>query len=139
MYEKNESETKHPLRLILPQPIACFLRGATFTRASAKTCAGREPTKVEPAIDWLRALRSLPKESGSLTVERYTSRSASQSSLPLIRQEAPIDSEISVIVAALTLASTMAGFGRPMCPLEFISICPYLHPGSASMFPRSVP
>ncbi len=90
-------------------PSRVFYVGATFTRASAKTRACREPTKVEPAIDWLRALRSLPKESGSQTVERFTSRSASQSSLPLIRQEAPIDSKISVIVAALTLASTMAG------------------------------
>jgi hypothetical protein len=46
--------------------------------------------------------------------------SASRSFLPLIRQRVPIDPEISVIVSTLTLASTMSGFGRPMCPLDVL-------------------
>ena len=32
----------------------------------------------------------------------------------------PIDPEISVIVLALTLASTMSGFGHLMCPLDVL-------------------
>ena len=31
-----------------------------------------------------------------------------------------IDPKIPVIVSALTLASTMSGFGRPMCPLNVL-------------------
>ena len=78
--------------------------------------------KVEPAFCWLCVLRSLSKGSGSQTIERSTSRSASQSSSPLICQETPINSKISVIVAMLTLASSMSGFGCLMCPLDVL--CP---------------
>jgi hypothetical protein len=38
----------------------------------------------------------------------------------------PIDPKISVVVSTLTLASRMAGFGRPMCPLDVLRT--YLHP-----------
>ena len=41
-----------------------------------------------------------------------------------------IDPEISVIVLALMLASTMSGCGRPMCPLNVLcpSVCTYKQP-----------
>ena len=46
-----------------------------------------------------------------------------------------IDPEISVIVLALTLALTMAGFGRPMCPLDILrpSVLTYIHHVTAEL------
>ena len=45
------------------------------------------------------------------------------------------DPEISVIVSTLTLASTMAGFGRPMCPLNVLrpSVRTYIHHVTAEL------
>ena len=66
------------------------------------------------------ALRSLPWRSGSQTVELSTTRTVCR--LASNRQSVPrsIDSEISAIVSTLTLASRMAVFGRPMCPLDIL-------------------
>jgi hypothetical protein len=66
------------------------------------------------------ALRSLPWRSGGQTVELSTTRTVCR--LASNRQSVPrsIDSEISAIVSTLTLASRMAVFGRPMCPLDIL-------------------
>jgi hypothetical protein len=76
--------------------------------------------EIEPAIGWLCVLRSLPWRSGSQTVERSTTRTVSW--LASNRQSVPcsIDPKISAIMSTLTLASRMAGFGCPMCPLDFL-------------------
>ena len=80
------------------------------------------------------ALRSLPWRSGSQTVELSTTRTVCR--LASNRQSVPrlIDSEISAIVSTLTLASRMAVFGRPMCPLAFYVVCLYLYPISNDIF-----
>ncbi len=101
-------------------PSCIFYIGAVFTRASAQTSAHRLLFKAGHAIGWLSVVRPLPKESDSPTVGRATSQSACQLSSPIICQRAPIKSEISVIIAALTLASTMAGFACLMCPLDVL-------------------
>ena len=101
-------------------PSCIFYVGAVFTRASAQASTRHLLFKAGHAIGWLSVVRSLPKESGSPTVGRANSRSACQLSSPIIRQRAPINSEISVIIAALTLALMMAGFGCSMCPLDVL-------------------
>ena len=80
--------------------------GAVFACASVWTSARHQHQlhKVGPAIGPLNVIQPLPEESGSPSIFRAPSRSASWLSSPIIRLREPIDSEILVIVTALTLA-----------------------------------
>ena len=92
--------------------------GAAFARASARASVRQRLYKLGRTIGRLNVFQPLNEESGSPITWPATSQSASRLSLPIIRRKAPIDSEILVIVTTLTLASSMAGFGRTMSPLD---------------------
>ena len=94
--------------------------GAAFARASARASVRQRLYKLGRTIGRFRlnVFQPLNEESGSPITWPASSQSASRLSLPIIRRKAPIDSEKLVIVTTLTLASSMAGFGRTMSPLD---------------------
>jgi hypothetical protein len=108
--------------------------GGHIAAAAAEKNLRTKPKVSQSPCFRFCALRSLPWRLGSQTIELSTTRTICR--LASNRQSVPrsIDSEISAIVSTLTLASRMAVFGRPMCPLAFYVVCLYLHPISNDNF-----